>query len=342
MLIVCPSCATSYQVEPPALGPGGRTVRCTRCKNLWFATMPRVVPALATISDLDIVDNGPRTPYLDAALPLAEASPEWEESARLAEEEAEVAAWSEAAAQAEVGEITSGPVSTAGIDLDRLGAEIEAQQPDQADVDAVLAEVSAEMAVADAPSLVPSMGPDQMPESKVASALRNGEDIETYAARRALHETAHRRRWPVLGFPAILIALLAATTILVGWRTEVVRVLPQTASLFATMGLPVNLRGLAFENVQMTKEVQDGVTVLVVEGTIVNVAAKAVAVPQLRLAVRNDGKHEIYSWTAQPTRAILGAAETLPFRSRLASPPGEARDVLVRFVNRRDVVAGVH
>jgi predicted Zn finger-like uncharacterized protein len=338
MLVVCPNCATSYQVEPRALGPGGRTVRCARCKNLWFATMPRMVPALATISDLDIIDNGPRIPPLDTALPLAEASAEWEESTA---EDAEVAAWAEAAAQAGTEEITSTPVSTAGIDLDRLGAEIEAQQPDQADVDALLAEVSAEMAVADAPSLVPSMAPDQLADSKAASGLGSGEDIETYAARRALHDTAHRSRWPVLGFPAILIALLAATTILIGWRTEVVRVLPQTASLFATMGLPVNLRGLAFENVQMTKEVQDGVTVLVVEGSIVNVADKTVAVPQLRLSVRNGGRNEIYAWTTQPTRAVLGPAETLPFRSRLASPPGEARDVLVRFLSRRDVVAGV-
>src|SRR6185312_1789334 len=38
MLIVCPSCATSYMIDPTSLGTTGRTVRCARCKATWFAT----------------------------------------------------------------------------------------------------------------------------------------------------------------------------------------------------------------------------------------------------------------------------------------------------------------
>ena len=37
----------------------------------------------------------------------------------------------------------------------------------------------------------------------------------------------------------------------------------------------------------------------------------------------------------------LAPGETLPFRSRLASPPGEGRDVTVRFFTRLDAVAGL-
>src|SRR5687768_4134756 len=37
MLIVCPSCATSYQIEPSSLGAAGRPVRCVRCRKIWFA-----------------------------------------------------------------------------------------------------------------------------------------------------------------------------------------------------------------------------------------------------------------------------------------------------------------
>ena len=37
MLIVCPSCATSYTIDPAAVGPAGRGVRCARCKTTWFA-----------------------------------------------------------------------------------------------------------------------------------------------------------------------------------------------------------------------------------------------------------------------------------------------------------------
>jgi len=48
--------------------------------------------------------------------------------------------------------------------------------------------------------------------------------------------------------------------------------------------------------------------------------------------------HEIYSWTALPDRKALGAGERMAFRSRLATPPPEGRDVVVRFFNRRDLV----
>ena len=38
---------------------------------------------------------------------------------------------------------------------------------------------------------------------------------------------------------------------------------------------------------------------------------------------------------------ILAPGETATFRSRLASPPADGRDVIVRFLNRRDLVAGM-
>ncbi len=40
MLILCPSCATSYNVAPSSIGSAGRSVRCVRCRNLWFALPP--------------------------------------------------------------------------------------------------------------------------------------------------------------------------------------------------------------------------------------------------------------------------------------------------------------
>src|SRR5919197_5331957 len=37
MLIVCPTCATSYRVQATAIGATGREVRCARCRTLCFA-----------------------------------------------------------------------------------------------------------------------------------------------------------------------------------------------------------------------------------------------------------------------------------------------------------------
>lgn len=168
-------------------------------------------------------------------------------------------------------------------------------------------------------------------------------DIETAASKgariarpsRAARHKGKRSRlaWIIAGLATIVVALVVL-------RTPIVRALPQTASAFAAIGLPVNLRGLDFTNVRTSEEMSDGVPVLVVEGDIVNVTRKLLEVPRLRFAIRNPTGVEVYAWTAQPSQPMLGPEETMPFRSRLASPPADARDVQVRFFHRRDLESG--
>lgn len=201
------------------------------------------------------------------------------------------------------------------------GAQAEARQPSAAG-DAILEPSASGPAPAEA-------APGRAPE-----------DIETAAARRArLSREArtgrrHRALLPIAIF--VLVAILAG---LVGWRAEVVRIAPQTAQLYGLIGLPVNLRGLVFEDVKVAEEMQDGVPLLVVQGRIVNATQRTVEVPRLRFALRDPAGVEVYAWTAVPDRPVLNPAEALPFRSRLASPPANVKDVLVRFFHRRDLVA---
>lgn len=51
MQLSCPACHTAFHVEPSALGNEGRTVRCVRCRNTWFARAEDLIesPALAEI-----------------------------------------------------------------------------------------------------------------------------------------------------------------------------------------------------------------------------------------------------------------------------------------------------
>ena len=194
----------------------------------------------------------------------------------------------------------------------------------------------------DAPSLVPSLA--DMPDHEDSLAT-NGDDIETRAAERArLLESRkpHRFKLRPPGLPAVILGLVAALAAIVNWRASVVHVVPQTASLFASIGLPVNLRGLEFGNVRTSVEFHDGMSVLLLEGTIANIAKQVVEVPRLRFAVRNSAGFEVYAWTALPAKSVLPPGDTVAFRTRLASPPIDAREVIIRFFTRRDVVAGLN
>jgi hypothetical protein len=156
--------------------------------------------------------------------------------------------------------------------------------------------------------------------------------IKSPPRRRPGSPSANQRRF--LHWVAAL-QVVGVVAILLG-RAEVVRVLPETASLFRVIGLPVNLRGLAFAGLRTHTERQDGVAVLIVEGRIESDSPVAVPVPPLRFALRDASGAELYAWSAAPDAALLGPGESLPFRTRLASPPARVNDVVVRFLQPSD------
>lgn len=309
MLIVCPNCQTSYMVDPAALGSGGRTVRCARCQTTWFAGWHRPPPDLNAFVDGVIAEAQAESRAGPAQTPPGEPPPASTPAAAddFGGEPEEPLAQPEAAPAPEAG----GEQAGAGTS--------PAAEP---------------VAMEDAPSLVP---PLEHESAAGESAEIDSEDVESYAARRQRMQSRRKQARRSSRWTAAVLVLFAVNVALIGARNEVVRYLPQTASLFAAIGLPVNLRHLAFEDVRISKHLQDGVNVLVVKGTIVSTADKPVAVPRLRFAARDAAGQEIYSWTALPSRSILGPGERLDFSSRLASPPAEAKNVMVRFFNAQDL-----
>jgi len=151
------------------------------------------------------------------------------------------------------------------------------------------------------------------------------------------------RRAPGKSFvslPTACTAMAALVLALIIWRVEVVRLLPQTAMFYKMVGLEVNLRGLMFKDVKITSETVEGKPVLVIEGMIVGEGRKPVELPRLRFSVRDAQGAEIYTWNAVLEQAVLKPGEGAWFKSRLASPPPEGRNIDVRFFSKRDLAGG--
>jgi predicted Zn finger-like uncharacterized protein len=331
MLIVCPNCATSYNVDTAKLPSGGRQVRCVRCRTVWHATSEpaelsraeRLLAAAEAIAPGPALGEEPResefsVPDPGSAFPAAaEADAGWGDPALGHEHPGQGSepAWD-----------TAPPIA---VDAPHGTGTIEVAAPPIAPIDL------------DAGRTLLDIDHDH-PVIPAAEPIR---DIESYAGRRAPQRPKVAAlgvavRWPLSLMQSVVLFLLVFDAIIIGWRSKIVRAFPQTASFYAALRMPVNLRGLVFANINTATEQHEGVPILMVEGQVVNDTGRSVDVPRIKFAVRNGARQEVYSWTAVPTKAVLAPGEALAFHTRLASPPPDGQDVLVRFLNRRDILAG--
>jgi predicted Zn finger-like uncharacterized protein len=286
MHIVCPHCTTSYAIDLATLGASGRTVRCSRCKEVWLA-LPEDAIELA------------------AAMPAAaaggdDAAAEWE---RMANEEA--------------GQTDDTPV----VDSPSISADWPADDASQPNWQSAAQD--------DADGL-------QAAQPRRGSRLRNLLKPPALFRMPGLSLP----KLPAAGLSTACAAMGALVLALVIWRADVVRLLPPTAAFYRMVGLEVNLRGLMFKDVKITNETVDGKPVLVIEGVIVGESRKPVELPRLRFSVRDAQGTEIYAWNAVLEQPVLQPGERAWFKSRLASPPPEGRNIDVRFFNKKDVAGG--
>jgi predicted Zn finger-like uncharacterized protein len=311
MKIKCPDCSTSYEIKTDALGPEGRSVKCAKCGNRWF------------VDPKDEEDGPADFAAADDTTATVESSDEETE----AKDEADWAADSEE--------------DSADIDAD--GPETP---PDDADEPEDLA----------VPPAVSSASAD---EGKFAADLADDDngnvgdegsgDIESSAKRPKINVDPNKfrrdhfgaifnwilkRNFRRVGGIALLGFALAVCVVFVLMRDSIVKQSPDLASLFQVIGLEVNLRGLEFRNLHTFTEMEDGKSVLVVEGSIRNLLDDTNSVPAVRLSIRNSGLQEVYAWTVEPRTKSLNGLDETRFRTILADPPGDASDIQVRFVDR--------
>jgi predicted Zn finger-like uncharacterized protein len=284
MHIICPHCTTTYAIDLSTLGAAGRTVRCSRCKEVWLARPEDAVITHALVPSM-----------ADGGYPAPNST------------------------------IAAGRNDSAGSEFEQHQATPMVESPS----------ISAEWPAQGEASREPNW-----------PSLTRSDGVEAVAARPPRRSLLQRLKPSFsFGLPAVSLATICAAMgalvlALMVWRTDVVRLLPQTAAFYKLVGLDVNLRGLLFKDVKITNETVEGKPVLVIEGVIIGESKKPVELPRLRFSVRDAQGAEIYAWNAVLEQPVLKPGEKAWFKSRLASPPPEGRNIDVRFFNKRDIAAG--
>ena len=288
MHVICPHCTTSYAIDLAVLGAAGRTVRCSRCKEVWLARpedaveMPAQIPAMADAGKQD-------------------AAGEWEAMAR-----------EDSGQEQDTPVVESPSISGGWLDGNEASGAGGADWTSMARDEAPDAGDGRPSRLA---WLLKPLGP--VGRMRVPGGVSGKLSLTTTCA----------------AMGALVLALMI-------WRADVVRLLPQTAAFYKMAGLDVNLRGLMFKDVKITSETVEGKPVLVIEGVIVGETNKPVELPRLRFSVRDAQGAEIYAWNAVLEQSVLKPGEKAWFKSRLASPPPEGRNIDVRFFNKRDLAGG--
>jgi len=211
--------------------------------------------------------------------------------------------------------------------------------------DNVFAEQNRADASANAAALVSDAGEETAVESATQGPTEQQQAPPGRARLKRDPKSAQRKRNPFKGLLSWQVRAIAATLVVVAGavvlRGTIVRHLPQTARLYAAVGLPVNLRGIEIRNFSSRIIGEGDDPVLVVDGDLVNITDRKIDVPRLHFTVLGKDGQQVFAWSAQADRNSLQPGEKLNFRRRVASPPIEGKDVSVRFLMPSDMTAGI-
>lgn len=292
MLIECPACATQYELADEQIPAKGRKVRCARCAHVWFLAKPVTAPPQED-ADTDKPGNAADLAAADAAM-----------TAALGED-------ADGTGDAETDTGTDSDTADAPDVAPALPTEEPEAEPDELE-DPWERRRRRSAAMSDLPENL-SRRPD-LPSVEEAS-LNPG--MKMAAA------------W--LGF-----AVIVAGTAYGGhaYRDQVVETIPQTQPIYEMLGYSFSgpLDGLNLADIRSDRSLENGSSVLVVEGKVTNSSDQNKRLPTLRAQLLDDRQNLITEWQFSIDLGVVAAGGEAPFREVVIDPDPTAVDIQISFV----------
>jgi len=145
-------------------------------------------------------------------------------------------------------------------------------------------------------------------------------------------EKPPRSRGVMIGWAAFAVLLAAVLAGAYFGRGHIVALWPPAALFYETVGLPVDPpgTGLQLQNVRSEQRADNGATLLVVEGQIINVSDAVRTVPKVRAVSLGFDRKPVQTWTIETSSDHLQPGEIATFRSTQRDP-GAVAEVMVTF-----------
>jgi len=167
-------------------------------------------------------------------------------------------------------------------------------------------------------------GVKPVPEGSSVPVLPRSASAATHFDRAKMHA--------LMGVAVMVLVILSG---LVAMRDQVVQMWQPAALMYDLIGMPAAVpgEGLIFDRIT-AKAVPDkeGNLHLVVDGNVINLHARAAALPEIRVTLRRSESEPADSWIVALNRKDIGPEETVPFQTTFDNLPGEMKEVNVRFV----------
>lgn len=144
-----------------------------------------------------------------------------------------------------------------------------------------------------------------------------------------------RRKSRNAAFSAWTATAAAAGMVLAGLillRGEVVKIWPESASTYATIGMPVNRFGLEFMETEAERFFDGTTPILEVRGAVRNSAGKTVTAPNVRVILLDDEGEQVAEAYAPITPTSIPEDATAIFTARIENPPFESFELELGFV----------
>ncbi|MHA6288924.1 MJ0042-type zinc finger domain-containing protein [Maricaulis sp. CAU 1757] len=130
--------------------------------------------------------------------------------------------------------------------------------------------------------------------------------------------------------------LIAACTLLAlaSWmfRVDIVSAWPRASSAYAAVGAEVNPYGFSVGQLDISRDIDHGVPLLIVEGSLRNFDRRSRQTPGLRAILRDEAGDSVLEWTVNLPAGQVGSGKRQEFRTVVSDPPPEAVEVEVVLV----------